>query len=76
MAILSCFTEFCAAAEPLLDRLAINWLVAEYKRVIPRHYKTMKGILGFDKKENYKRNKHLVATGFYDRGFILYVYAA
>ena len=49
-----CFTVFCAGAEPLLDRLTISQLIAEYKRVMPIHYKTMKGILGYDKKKKIK----------------------
>ena len=66
-AIFACYTEFCAATEPLLGWLDINRLISEYKRVMSCHYKTTKGILGYDKKENIKKNEHLVATGFYDR---------
>ena len=41
-------------------------LVTDYKRILPNHCKTMKIMLGFDRKERIAKNFHLDTDGYYD----------
>jgi hypothetical protein len=66
-AIESTFTEFCSINKPLLSNTEINHLIKEYQRLLPNHYKTMKKMMLFDKKENQSRMKHLTLINHYNK---------
>ena len=58
--IQECYTDFTAINTPILSRDDIDKLVNAYKESLPEHYLIMKHMFGFNKKERWEKNKHLV----------------
>ncbi len=63
-----CFYSFSAITQPLIHGTTLDKkLIKLYKMNASAHYNMMKSVLGFDKRENLQKNKHLLSSQYYDK---------
>ena len=72
-AMMKCYNDFTAITTPLLSCSQIDYLVSLYKTCLPEHYECSMIMLGYNKKVNMHKNKHLIESGYYDR-IVFYQY--
>ena len=65
--IQGCYKTLHSFFEPILSVESVLHLIQHYKNQLPNHYKIMKYMLQFDKKENKTENEHLLQQVYYDK---------
>lgn len=77
LAMRNTFVLYTCITSPIISKDEYNDLIQVYKTTMPNHYAVMKRILGYEMKENLKKNSHLSDSGFYDKTiFIMFLQQA